>query len=95
VLESRPLFEGVRMAQAIASFANENRVMLDLKVHTDTSVGVVARGIDIVLIRTDLIDRTAAVSNKVGSLPTILTARYIAPQAKIVALSEKEKVLPF
>jgi translation initiation factor 2B subunit (eIF-2B alpha/beta/delta family) len=95
VLESRPLFEGVRMAQAIASFANENKTMLDVTVHTDASVAVAARGIDIVLIGADLIDRTAAVSNKVGSLPTILTARYIAPQAKIVALSEKEKVLPF
>ncbi|KAM0236536.1 hypothetical protein ACHAPO_005168 [Fusarium lateritium] len=69
--------------------------MLDLNVHTDASVGVVARGIDIVLNGADLIDRTAAVSNKVGSLPTILIARYIAPQAKVVALSEKEKVLPF
>ncbi|KAG8350674.1 hypothetical protein FVEN_g11117 [Fusarium venenatum] len=95
VLESRPLFEGVRMAQEITAFANENKIMLDLKVHTDASVGIVARGIDIVLTGANLIDRTAAVSNKVGSLPTILTARYIAPQAKVVALSEKEKLFPF
>lgn len=83
------------MAQEIASFANENRPMLDLTVHTDASVGVAARGIDIVLIGADLIDKTAAVSNKVSSLSTILTARYIAPQGKFVALSKKEKALPF
>lgn len=95
VLESRPLFEGVKMAQAITSFANENSTKLEVTVHTDASVGVAARGIDTVLIGADLIDGTAAVSNKVGSLPTILTAKYAAPQAKIVALSEKEKVLPY
>ncbi|KAH7189206.1 uncharacterized protein B0J16DRAFT_110317 [Fusarium flagelliforme] len=95
VLESRPLFEGVKMAQEITSFANENSTKLEVTVHTDASVGVAARGIDAVLIGADLIDGTAAVSNKVGSLPTILTAKYAAPQAKIVALSEKEKVLPY
>ncbi|RGP65971.1 hypothetical protein FLONG3_8995 [Fusarium longipes] len=95
VLESRPLFEGVRMAQAIASFASENKTMVDITLHTDASVAIAASiGIDIVLIGADLIDRTAAVSNKAGTLPTILTVRYTAPQAKIVALSEKEKVLP-
>ncbi|KAF5227566.1 hypothetical protein FAUST_11690 [Fusarium austroamericanum] len=95
VLESRPLFEVFRMAQEIASFANENKPMLDLTVHTDVSVGVAARSIDIMLIRADLIDKTAAVSNKVSSLSTILTAKYIAPQGKFVALSKKEKALPF
>ncbi|QPC78707.1 hypothetical protein HYE68_009459 [Fusarium pseudograminearum] len=83
------------MAQEIASFANENRPMLDLTVHTDASVGVAARGIDIVLIGADLIDKSAAVSNKISLLSTILTARYIAPQGKFVALSKKEKALPF
>ena len=95
VLESRPLFEGVKMAQAITSFAGENSPKLEVTVYTDASVGVAARGIDIVLIGADLTDGIAAVSNKVGSLPTILTAKYAAPQAKIVVLLEKEKVLPF
>ncbi|KAF4451754.1 putative transcriptional regulatory protein C3C7.04 [Fusarium austroafricanum] len=95
VLESRPLFEGVRMAQSIASTANEVMAKTCLTIHTDASVGVAAKGVDIVLIGADLIDKTAAVSNKVGSLPAVLTAKYISPRAKIVTLAEKEKVLPF
>jgi translation initiation factor 2B subunit (eIF-2B alpha/beta/delta family) len=95
VLESRPLFEGVKMAEAIASSANESKVLASLTVHTDASVGVAAQGVDIVLIGANLISRTAAVSNKVGSLPAILTAKYVTPRVKVVILSEKEKVLPF
>ncbi|KAF4426688.1 transcriptional regulatory [Fusarium acutatum] len=95
VLESRPLFEGVKMAQSIASCANNSRAKTRLIIHTDASVGIAAKDIDIVLIGADLIDKTAAVSNKVGSLPAVLTAKYVSLKAKIVVLSEKEKVLPF
>ncbi|KAM0563786.1 hypothetical protein ACHAPJ_001519 [Fusarium lateritium] len=95
VLESRPLFEGVKMAQTIALTANENNIKTLLTLYTDASVGVAAKDVDIVLIGADLIDKTAAVSNKVGSLPAVLTARHVASKAKIVALAEKEKVLPF
>ncbi|KAI3582645.1 hypothetical protein IWW34DRAFT_803376 [Fusarium oxysporum f. sp. albedinis] len=95
VLESRPLFEGVKMAQSIASCANNSKAKTRLIIHTDASVGIAAKDIDIVLIGADLIDKTAAVSNKVGSLPVVLTAKYMSPKAKIVILSEKEKVLPF
>ncbi|RBR14034.1 hypothetical protein FVER53590_04291 [Fusarium verticillioides] len=95
VLESRPLFEGVKMAQSIASCANNSKAKTRLIIHTDASVGIAAKDIDIVLIGADLIDRTAAVSNKVGSLPAVLTAKYVSQKAKIIVLSEKEKVLPF
>ncbi|KAF4974316.1 hypothetical protein FZEAL_8766 [Fusarium zealandicum] len=95
VLESRPLFEGVKMAKAIAAFADENKVKARLELYTDASVGVAAKGIDIVLIGADLIDKKANVSNKTGSLPAVLTAKHVSPHAKIVALSEKEKVIPF
>ncbi|KAF4961288.1 hypothetical protein FGADI_306 [Fusarium gaditjirri] len=95
VLESRPLFEGVKMAQSIASCADNSKAKTRLIIHTDASVGIAAKDIDIVLIGADLIDKTAAVSNKVGSLPAVLTTKYVSPKAKIVVLSEKEKVLPF
>ncbi|KAF5614710.1 translation initiation factor eIF-2B subunit family [Fusarium tjaetaba] len=95
VLESRPLFEGVKMAQSIASCANNSKAKTRLVIHTDASVGIAAKDIDIVLIGADLIDKTAAVSNKVGSLPAVLTAKYVSQKAKIIVLSEKEKVLPF
>ncbi|KAF4499657.1 transcriptional regulatory [Fusarium agapanthi] len=95
VLESRPLFEGVKMAQSIASCANKSMAKTRLIIHTDASVGIAAKDIDIVLIGADPIDKTAAISNKVGSLPAVLTAKYVSLKAKIVVLSEKEKVLPF
>ncbi|KAF4986217.1 hypothetical protein FDECE_16065 [Fusarium decemcellulare] len=95
VLESRPLFEGVKMAKAIASFANENKLQARLSVFTDASVSAAAQNVDMVLLGADLIDRTANVSNKTGSLPAVLTAKHISPNVKVVALSEKEKVLPF
>jgi hypothetical protein len=81
VLESRPLFEGVNMAEVFALSASV--------------VGVAAQGVDIVLIGANLTSRTAAVSNKDCSLPAVLTAKYVAPGVKIVILYKKEKVLSF
>lgn len=34
-------------------------------------------------------------SNKTGSLPAVLAARHVAPDIKIIVVSELEKVLPF
>jgi hypothetical protein len=81
VLESRPLFEGVNMAEVFALSASV--------------VGVAAQGVDIVLIGANLTSSTAAVGNKDCSLPAVLTAKYVAPGVKIVILYKKEKVLSF
>ncbi|RSL57357.1 hypothetical protein CEP54_008343 [Fusarium duplospermum] len=83
------------MASAIGSFVEENKVNSRLVIYTDASVGVAAKDVDVVLIGADLIDKTANVSNKTGSLPAVLTANHVSPKSKIVVLSEKEKVLPF
>jgi translation initiation factor 2B subunit (eIF-2B alpha/beta/delta family) len=95
VIESRPLFEGVKIAEVIASSAGESKALASLTVCTDASVGVAAQGVDIVLMGANIISSTAAVSNKVGSLPAVLTAKYVAPGVEVVILSEKEKLLPF
>lgn len=47
---------------------------------------------DIVLIGADRVAETGAVSNKTGSLPVILSAKHVSPKAKIVIVSETEKV---
>jgi translation initiation factor 2B subunit (eIF-2B alpha/beta/delta family) len=94
VLESRPLFEGVKTAKAIAEAAQQSP-NVRVTVFTDASAAVAAHNVDMVLIGADLIDRTGRVSNKTGSLPTVLAAKHVSPKAQIVALSEKEKVLPF
>lgn len=95
VLESRPLFEGVTMVSKIASFANNNGLKANITIHTDASVAIAAKNIDVVLLGADLIDESGNISNKTGSLPAVLAARYQSPDVKVVALSEKEKILPF
>lgn len=95
ILESRPLFEGVKMASAIGSFVDENKANTRLVIYTDASASVAAKDVNVVLIGADLIDKMANVSNKTGSLPAVLTAKHVSPKSKIVVLSEKEKVLPF
>ncbi|KAI5459369.1 hypothetical protein BGZ63DRAFT_426648 [Mariannaea sp. PMI_226] len=95
ILESRPLFEGVKTADALASFAKTHNIPANITVFTDASVGEAARGVDLVLLGADLIDRQGNVSNKTGSLPAVLVAKHVSPQVKTVILSEREKVLPF
>ncbi|KAI9150274.1 Methylthioribose-1-phosphate isomerase [Paramyrothecium foliicola] len=98
VLESRPLFEGVKTARAVADAVSKKGAKnsnVRVTVFTDASAAVAAQDVDLVLIGADLIDRSGRVSNKTGSLPAVLAAKHVSPNAKIVALSEKEKVLPF
>ncbi|KAK7428743.1 hypothetical protein QQZ08_004668 [Neonectria magnoliae] len=95
ILESRPLFEGVKMAGVIASFADSNSTKTNITVYTDASVGTAAKDVDLVLLGADLVDKTGNVSNKSGSLPAVLVAKHVSPGVKVVALFDKEKVLPF
>lgn len=95
VLESRPLFEGIKVADAIVSFANESGVETSVSVFTDASAGIAAQGVDVVIIGADLLDGDGNVCNKTGSLPAVLSARHISPNARVIVLSEKEKILPF
>ena len=92
VLESRPLFEGTKTARALAACAG---AQTNITVHTDASAGLAAHGADVLLLGADLIDRRGNVSNKTGSLPATLAARHVSPGVKVVALADKEKILPF
>lgn len=60
--------------------------------YTDASSALASDDVDIVLIGADRIAETGAVSNKTGSLPAILSAKHVSPKAKIVIVSETEKV---
>jgi translation initiation factor 2B subunit (eIF-2B alpha/beta/delta family) len=95
VLESRPLFEGVRMAKSIASYSEKLKLETNISVHTDASVAHAAQGVDLVLLGADAIAQNGDIFNKTGSLPAILAARHVSPVAKIVVLSDKEKITPF
>ncbi|RHZ72768.1 hypothetical protein CDV55_106709 [Aspergillus turcosus] len=97
ILESRPLFEGATLASSIYSrFKSEFHSpdkKLDIKIYTDAAAALAAQNIDIVLLGADRICASKGVSNKTGSLPVVLSAKHVAPSAKILVLSELEKVV--
>lgn len=98
VLESRPLYEGVSLASTILSSVqlvddDVPRPKINVSLYTDSSAALAARDIDVLLLGADRIaGYDGAVSNKTGSLPAILAAKHISPQAKILVISELDKV---
>jgi translation initiation factor 2B subunit (eIF-2B alpha/beta/delta family) len=96
ILESRPLLEGVSLAASLAS-ANTNLSEVRITIHTDASAALASHGIDVVMLGADCIASSGAVSNKTGSLPAVLSARYVtssSTRAKIVVLSDTDKITP-
>ncbi|KAI1501346.1 translation initiation factor eIF-2B subunit family protein [Biscogniauxia marginata] len=91
VLESRPLYEGVTLASKVLEAGNQKADM-NITLHSDASVAHAARGIDILVLGADRLSSAGDVSNKIGSLPAVLSARHVAPQSKVVILSETEKI---
>lgn len=65
---------------------------LVLTLYTDASSALASADVDIVLIGADRIAESGEVSNKTGSMPAILSAKHVSPKAKIVIVSETEKV---
>ena len=98
ILESRPLYEGVSLASTILSSVQSvdddiRRPKVSVSLYTDGSAALAARDIDVLLIGADRIaGHDGAVSNKTGSLPAILAAKHISPQARILVISELDKV---
>ncbi|KAI2636682.1 translation initiation factor eIF-2B subunit family protein [Xylaria nigripes] len=91
VLESRPLFEGVGLAaRLLQEELPESKVKVT--VYSDASAALAARGIDILLLGADRLSSAGDVYNKTGSLPVVLSARYVAPNAKILVVSDTKKV---
>ncbi|KAF9880546.1 translation initiation factor eif-2b subunit family protein [Colletotrichum karsti] len=99
ILESRPLFEGVSMASRLVSRLRESGAekgkKVNVSIFTDASAAIASDGIKLVLIGADLIRKDGSTSNKTGSLPAVLSARYCAPNAKVLVLAENEKILPY
>jgi translation initiation factor 2B subunit (eIF-2B alpha/beta/delta family) len=97
ILESRPLCEGAAMASSIISALKANFLssfdrFLNLTIYTDASAALASKGVDFVLLGGDRISESGSVSNKIGSLPAVLSAKHICPSAKVLILSELEKV---
>ncbi|KNG83596.1 translation initiation factor eIF-2B subunit family protein [Aspergillus nomiae NRRL 13137] len=96
VLESRPLFEGASLASSILStFKSQSKSPdkhLHITMYTDASAALAARDVDIILLGADRISATKGVSNKTGSLPLVLSAKYVTPGVRVVVLSNVEKI---
>ncbi|KAI1370603.1 nagb/rpia/CoA transferase-like protein [Hypoxylon crocopeplum] len=91
ILESRPLYEGVTLASKFLE-ARDGSADLTVTLFTDASVTLAAEAVDIVVLGADRISSAGDVSNKIGSLPTVLCQRHVAPDAKVIILSETEKI---
>ncbi|KAI2607880.1 nagb/rpia/CoA transferase-like protein [Hypoxylon sp. NC1633] len=91
ILESRPLCEGVTLASRFLGATNTSATFT-VSLYTDASVALAAGGVDIVLLGADRISSAGDVSNKVGSLPAVLSQRHVAPSAKVIIISETEKI---
>lgn len=111
VLESRPLYEGVSLAGSFAEElsaarkslcekegGSETLLKVKISIYSDASAALAAQGVDVVIIGADRIASSGAVSNKTGSLPTILSARFAASslgkQTTVIVLGESDKVAP-
>ena len=96
ILESRPLFEGVTLASSLYSQSqarvSQSNKTLQIKLYTDASAALAAKDADMLLIGADRISCSKGVSNKTGSLPGVLSARYVQPSLEVVVLSDLGKV---
>jgi translation initiation factor 2B subunit (eIF-2B alpha/beta/delta family) len=97
ILESRPLFEGASMASSLLSefelsFPVSSNQRLHISIYTDASAALAAKDVDFVLLGADRISSSGSVSNKIGSLPAVLCAKHISPEARVLVFSGLEKV---
>ncbi|KAI0133705.1 hypothetical protein BJ170DRAFT_678637 [Xylariales sp. AK1849] len=91
ILESRPLCEGVTLASRLLREA-EGSKRVHVTLYSDASASLAAEGVDMILLGADRISSVGDVSNKTGSLPAVLSTRHVTPEAKVVVLSEVEKI---
>ncbi|KAF9891642.1 hypothetical protein FE257_003653 [Aspergillus nanangensis] len=98
ILESRPLFEGATLASALLEQfqsqlqSSSSNKTLHVQLYTDASAALAAEDVDILLLGADQISASKGVSNKIGSLPVALSVKHVSPSAKILVLSEVEKI---
>lgn len=94
IVESRPLCEGVTMARLLIRSASEKGLLdrLRITLASDSSVAMLARHVDAVLLGADRISANGDVSNKMGSLAAVLCAKTVSPEAKVVVVCESEKI---
>lgn len=68
ILESRPLCDGVTLATNVSKHKNINTT-----IYSDASAAFAAKGVDVLVLGADRISAKGDVSNKIGSLPAVLS----------------------
>ncbi|KAI8625895.1 translation initiation factor eIF-2B subunit family protein [Xylariaceae sp. FL1651] len=91
ILESRPLCEGVTLASKLLE-EDAKLSKMKITIFSDASVALAANGVDLVLLGADRINLAGHISNKIGSLPAVLSARHVIPNVKVLILSDTEKI---
>lgn len=96
ILESRPLYEGVSLAgylaEDLSTAVPPTTKAHSITLYTDASAALASSNIDLVVLGSDRIAASGDVSNKTGSLPAVLSARYVSPTARVVLLAESGKI---
>ncbi|EGC47035.1 translation initiation factor eIF-2B subunit family protein [Histoplasma capsulatum var. duboisii H88] len=94
VMESRPLCEGVDFAKELVHRAGDVGATdrLHIEIASDSSVAILARDVDAVLLGADRISDNGNVSNKTGSLPAVLCAKMLSDKVSVVVVSDLDKI---
>ncbi|KAL9617275.1 MAG: hypothetical protein Q9160_007902, partial [Pyrenula sp. 1 TL-2023] len=91
ILESRPLFEGLSLATSLPYSPN-----LSITLAPDSSIALLARNTDLVLLGADRISASGDVSNKTGSYAAACVTKAVGKEmereVRVVVVSESEKV---
>ena len=96
VLESRPKFEGASFAMSllwkVSNGTRSKRENVNVIIAPDSHVARLAKDANILLLGADRISSAGDVSNKMGSLAAALCIRAVSPCAKVIVVSETDKI---
>lgn len=95
IIESRPRCEGADFGIALHNeFYSEDTAngRLSIQMAPDSSVAMLAKDVDVVLLGADRISSSGDVSNKRGSLAVTLCAKALSPNVEAVIVSESDKI---
>lgn len=95
ILESRPRCEGAAFGIALSNAIHgleDSDGRLSIQIATDSSVAMMSKDIDVVLLGADCISSAGDVSNKMGSFAAVACAKAISPNCEVVVVAESDKI---
>ena len=95
ILESRPRCEGAALGIALSNEIHgleDSNGRLSIQIATDSSVAMMSKDVDVVLLGADCISSWGDVSNKMGSFAAVTCAKAISPTCEVVVVAESDKI---